>query len=144
MERTRQHSVRIQIGCTYRNGSFMNTVTSRDGTTIAFDRLGNGPPVILVCGGSTDRMANAPLAEFLAPHFTVLNYDRRGRGDSGDMAPYAVEREVEDLDTVIAAAGGSAFVYGTSSGAALALEAAASGLAITKLAMWEPPFSLDE
>src|SRR3712207_4981311 len=122
----------------------MNTVTSRDGTSIAFDRSGNGPPVILVCGGSTDRMANAPLAEFLAPRFTVFNYDRRGRGDSGDTAPYAVEREVEDLDAVIAAAGGSAFVYGTSSGAALALEAAASGLAITKLAMWEPPFSLDE
>jgi pimeloyl-ACP methyl ester carboxylesterase len=122
----------------------MNTLTSRDGTTIAFDRLGDGAPVILVCGGSTDRMANAPLAEFLAPHFTVFNYDRRGRGDSGDTAPYAVGREVEDLDAVIAAAGGSAFVYGTSSGAALALEAAASGLAITKLAMWEPPFSLDE
>jgi pimeloyl-ACP methyl ester carboxylesterase len=122
----------------------MNTVTSRDGTTIAFDRLGDGPPVVLVCGGSTDRMANAPLAELLAEHFSVFNYDRRGRGDSGDAAPYAVEREVEDLDAVIDAGGGSAFVYGTSSGAALALEAAASGLAITKLALWEPPFSLDE
>jgi len=122
----------------------MNTVTSRDRTTIAFDRLGDGPPVVLVCGGSTDRIANAPLAELLAEHFTVFNYDRRGRGDSGDLAPYAVEREVEDLDAVIDAAGGSAFVYGTSSGGALALEAAASGLAITKLAMWEPPFSLDE
>jgi pimeloyl-ACP methyl ester carboxylesterase len=122
----------------------MNTVTSRDGTTIAFDRLGDGPPVVLVCGGSTDRMANAPLAELLAEHFTVFNYDRRGRGDSGDLAPYAVERELEDLDAVIDAAGRPAFVYGTSSGGALALEAAASGLAITKLAMWEPPFSLDE
>jgi pimeloyl-ACP methyl ester carboxylesterase len=122
----------------------LNIETSTDGTTIAFDQVGDGPPVILVCGGSTDRMANAPLANLLAEHFTVFNYDRRGRGDSGDTAPYAVEREVEDLDTVIAAAGGSAFVYGTSSGAALALEAAASGLAITKLAMWEPPFSLDE
>jgi len=122
----------------------MNTVSSRDGTTIAFERLGDGPPVVLVCGGSTDRIANAPLAELLAEHFTVFNYDRRGRGDSGDLAPYAVEREVEDLDAVIDAAGGSAFVYGTSSGGALALEAAASGLAITKLAMWEPPFSLDE
>jgi pimeloyl-ACP methyl ester carboxylesterase len=122
----------------------MDTVTSKDGTTIAFDRLGDGPPVILVCGGSTDRMANAPLAELLAEHFTVFNYDRRGRGDSGDAAPYAVEREVEDLDAVIDAAGRSAFVYGTSSGGALALEAAASGLAITKLAIWEPPFSLDE
>jgi pimeloyl-ACP methyl ester carboxylesterase len=136
--------VRIQIACTNRKGSYMNTVTSRDGTTIAFDRLGDGPPVVLVCGGSTDRMANAPLAELLAEHFNVFNYDRRGRGDSGDAAPYAVEREVEDLDAVIDAGGGSAFVYGTSSGAALALEAAASGLAITKLAMWEPPFSLDE
>src|SRR5215217_5611755 len=97
-------------------------------------------PVILVCGGSTDRTENAREAELLAEHFTVFNYDRRGRGDSGDTAPYAVEREVEDLDAVIAAAGGSASVYGTSSGAALALEAAASGLAIKKLAFWEPPF----
>jgi len=122
----------------------MNEVTSRDGTTIAFDRLGEGPPVVLVCGGSTDRMANAPLAELLAQHFTVLNYDRRGRGDSGDTPPYAVEREVEDIEAVIGEAGGSAFLYGTSSGAALALEAAASGLPITKLALWEPPFILDE
>jgi hypothetical protein len=122
----------------------MENVSSRDGTTIAVDRMGDGPPVILVCGGSTDRMANAPLAALLAPHLTVFNYDRRGRGDSGDTAPYAVEREVEDIDAVIAAAGGSASLYGTSSGAALALEAAASGLPITKLALWEPPFILDE
>ena len=122
----------------------MDTVISEDGTTIAFDRLGDGPPVTLVCGASTDRRANAPLAELLAEHFSVFNYDRRGRHDSGDTPPYAVEREVEDLDAVIDAAGGSAFVYGTSSGGALALEAAASGLAITKLAMWEPPFGLDE
>ncbi len=122
----------------------MNNVTSRDGTTIAFDQLGDGPPVILVCGASTDRMANAPLAALLAENFTVFNYDRRGRGDSGDTPPYAVEREVEDLDAVIDDAGGSAFVYGTSSGGVLALEAAASGLAITKLALWEPPFILDE
>ena len=122
----------------------MDTVTSKDGTTIAFDRLGDGPPIILVCGASTDRMTNAPLATLLAEHFTVFNYDRRGRGDSGDTAPYAVEREVEDLDAVIAAAGGSASVYGTSSGGALALEAAASGFAITKLALWEVPFALDE
>ena len=121
----------------------MNRVTSSDGTTIAFDRLGEGPPVILVCGGSTDRSANAPLATLLARHFTVLNYDRRGRGDSGDTAPYAVEREVEDLEALINEAGGAAFVYGTSSGAALALEAAASGLPITKLALWEPPFFLE-
>jgi pimeloyl-ACP methyl ester carboxylesterase len=122
----------------------MNTVTSKDGTTIAFDRMGEGPPVILVCGGSTDRMANAAIAENLAPHLTVLNYDRRGRGDSGDTPPYAIEREVEDIDALIPEAGGSAFLYGTSSGAVLALEAAASGLSITKLALWEPPFVLDE
>lgn len=122
----------------------MKKVISKDGTTIAYDQSGKGPAVILVCGGSTDRSANAPLAALLAQHFTVFNYDRRGRGDSGDAAPYAVAREVEDIDAVITAAGGSACLYGTSSGAALALEAAASGLAITKLALWEPPFILDE
>jgi alpha-beta hydrolase superfamily lysophospholipase len=122
----------------------MDTVTSKDGTRIAFDRMGGGPPVILVCGGSTDRMANAPLADLLAERLTVLNYDRRGRGDSGDTPPYAVEREVEDIAAVIDAAGGSAALYGTSSGGVLALEAAASGLPITKLALWEPPFILDE
>ncbi|MGH2659367.1 MAG: alpha/beta fold hydrolase [Actinomycetota bacterium] len=122
----------------------MSKVTSRDGTTIAFDRMGEGPPIILVCGGSVDRMSNAPLAALLAEHFTVFNYDRRGRGDSGDTAPYAVNREVEDVEALIAEAGGSALLYGTSSGAALALEAAASGLPITKLALWEPPFILDE
>ena len=95
-------------------------------------------------GGSVDRSSNAPLAELLAQHFTVFNYDRRGRGPSGDTAPYAVEREVEDIDAVITAAGGSACLYGTSSGAALALEATASGLAITKLALWEPPYILDD
>jgi pimeloyl-ACP methyl ester carboxylesterase len=125
-------------------GEVMEKVTSKDGTIIAFDRLGEGPPVALVCGGSTDRMVNAPVAERLATQFTVFNYDRRGRGDSGDTLPYAIEREVEDLEAVIAAAGGEAFVYGTSSGAALAVEAAASGLAMTKLALWEPPYILDE
>ena len=122
----------------------MNKVQSKDGSTIAFDRLGEGPPVILVCGASTDRAANAPLGELLAERFTVFNYDRRGRGDSGDTPPYAVELEVEDIEALIDEAGGSAFAYGTSSGAALALEAAASGLAVRKLALWEPPFILDE
>jgi pimeloyl-ACP methyl ester carboxylesterase len=122
----------------------MDEVTSRDGTTIAFDRLGEGPPVVLVCGGSTDRMANAPLAALLALRFTVLNYDRRGRGDSGATPPYAIEREVEDIAAVIDVAAGSAFLYGTSSGAVLALEATAAGLPVTRLAMWEPPFVLDE
>ena len=98
----------------------MEHVTSSDGTTLAYDKLGSGPAVILVCGGSVDRQSNTPLAEVLAPHFTVYNYDRRGRGDSGDNAEYAVAREIEDLAAMAAAAGGTAFLYGTSSGAALA------------------------
>ena len=91
----------------------LNKVTSKDGTTIAFDRLGDGQPVILVSGGSVDRQSNAGVAAILASDFTVFNYDRRGRGPSGDTAPYAVEREVEDIDAVITAAGGSAHLYGT-------------------------------
>ena len=118
----------------------METVTSKDGTTIAFDRLGEGPAVVLVCGGSVSRMADAPLANELAKDFTVLNYDRRGRGDSGDTPPYAIEREVEDIEAVIEAAGGSAHLWGSSSGAALALIAAEQGVPVDKLALWEPPF----
>jgi pimeloyl-ACP methyl ester carboxylesterase len=119
----------------------MQKVTSKDGTDIVFDKLGDGPPVILVCGGSVDRMSNAPLAALLSEHFRVFNYDRRGRGESGDTQPYAVEREVEDLDAVISAAGGEACVYGTSSGGVLALEAARTlPMPITKLALWEPPY----
>jgi pimeloyl-ACP methyl ester carboxylesterase len=119
----------------------MDTVTSNDGTTIGFDRMGEGPPVVVVGGGSVDRMSNAPLVPLLADRFTVFNYDRRGRGDSGDTLPYAVEREIEDIGAVIEASGGEANLYGTSSGAALALDAAASGqLAIAKLALWEAPF----
>ncbi|MEA2575539.1 MAG: hypothetical protein QOH93_2837 [Chloroflexia bacterium] len=121
----------------------MREVTSRDGTVITFDQLGEGPAVILVCGGSVDRMSNAGLAEVLAANLTVYNYDRRGRGQSGDTQPYAVEREVEDIEALVNEAGGAAFLYGTSSGAALALEAAASGLPITKLALWEPPYILE-
>jgi pimeloyl-ACP methyl ester carboxylesterase len=117
----------------------MEMVTSKDGTTIAFERLGSGPPVVLVCGGSVDRTADAAIAQELASHFTVFNYDRRGRGDSGDTRPYAIEREVEDIDAVIGAAGGSAFLWGSSSGAVLALIAAES-VPVTKLALWEPPF----
>src|SRR5688572_891527 len=112
---------------TVRKEITMDTVTSRDGTTIAFDRLGDGPPVILVSGGSVDRSSNAGLAEVVAKDFTVFNYDRRGRGPSGDTQPYAVEREIEDIEAVIGAAGGAASLYGSSSGAALAFEAAASG-----------------
>jgi pimeloyl-ACP methyl ester carboxylesterase len=122
----------------------MNTVVSKDGTAIAFDRLGEGPPVILVCGASVDRTSNAPLAELLSSDFTVFNFDRRGRGDSGDTQPYAVEREIEDIAAMLDEAGGAAGLYGSSSGAALALKTAATDIPLTKLALWEPPFILDE
>jgi Alpha/beta hydrolase family len=121
----------------------MDKVSSSDGTTIAFDRLGAGPPVILVSGASTARAVHEPLAAVLATDFTVFNYDRRGRGDSGDTPPYEIQREVEDLHAVLGAAGGAAAVFGNSSGAVLALHAAAAGLPITKLALWEPPFMVD-
>ena len=118
----------------------METVKSRDGTEIAFDRLGSGPPVVLVSGGSVDRMSNAALAQELATDLTVLNYDRRGRGPSGDTQPYAIDREIEDIGAVIEAAGGEAGIYGSSSGAVLAMLSAAAGLSIPKVAMWEPPY----
>lgn len=124
----------------------MNNVTSRDGTSIAYDRSGEGPALILVDGALCSRSFGpmGPLSVLLAPHFTVYAYDRRGRGDSGDTPPFAVEREVEDIGALIAEAGGSAFVYGISSGAALAFEAARrlSGQ-ITKLAMYEAPYNQD-
>jgi pimeloyl-ACP methyl ester carboxylesterase len=122
----------------------MSKVTSRDGTTIDIDRSGQGPPVVLVTGGSVDRQSNAGLAAELSKSLTVFNYDRRGRGASSDTPPYAIEREIEDIDAVIGDAGGSAHLYGSSSGAVLALLAAASGLPASKLALWEPPFVLDE
>jgi pimeloyl-ACP methyl ester carboxylesterase len=121
----------------------METVTSADGTTIAFDQIGSGPPLVLVAGAACDRGVDARIADALAAHFTVLNYDRRGRGDSTDTPPYAVEREVEDLEILLAAAGGSAVVVGLSSGAVLAAHAAAAGLPVGHLVMWEPPFRLD-
>jgi pimeloyl-ACP methyl ester carboxylesterase len=110
--------------------------------TIAFDRTGAGSPVILVLGAFNTRETGAPLAATLAAKHTVFNYDRRGRGDSGDRAPYAVEREIEDLDELIQRAGGSAAVLGFSSGAALALAAAAHGLAITRLALFDLPLTV--
>lgn len=121
----------------------MNTATSDDGTSIAFERFGEGPPVIVVGGATCDRAMTRPLAEELAKRFTVINCDRRGRGESGDTQPYAVEREVEDMDALIAEVGGEASVYGHSSGAVLALHAAARGLPITNLVLHEPPFSPD-
>jgi pimeloyl-ACP methyl ester carboxylesterase len=121
----------------------MQSVTSSDGTTIAYERLGDGPPVIVVGGLLCDRALIRPTAEELAKqHFTVFNYDRRGRGDSTDnSAPYAIEREIEDIGALIAEAGQRASVYAHSSGAALALHAAAAGLPITRLVLHEPPYN---
>ncbi len=122
------------------------TVQSHDGTTIAYERSGSGPPLVLVDGALCRRTMGParPLAAQLAGRFTVYAYDRRGRGDSGDTPPYAPEREIEDLEALIGAAGGSAFVYGVSSGAALALDAASRGAGITKVAAFEAPFVVDD
>lgn len=128
------------MGASEEGKPMMATTTSKDGTSIAFDRTGSGPAVVLVGGGPTTRGANAHLAGVLAEHFTVVNYDRRGRGDSGDTAPYAVEREHEDLAAVIDVVGGSAMVVGSSGGAVLALQAAVAGVPITRLALWEPSY----
>jgi len=123
----------------------MHFATSKDGTKIAYDKIGKGPALVLVAGAFSYRKFPGvlQLAALLSENFTVYNYDRRGRGDSGDAQPYAVEREIEDLQAMIDAAGGSAYVWGLSSGAVLALQAAASGASITKLALHEPPFVVD-
>ncbi|WP_436771538.1 alpha/beta fold hydrolase [Yinghuangia sp. YIM S09857] len=122
----------------------MGKAISKDGTVIGYDRTGHGDPVVLVGGALCDRQVHSGLAEFLAPHFTVFNYDRRGRGESGDTAPYAVAREIEDIAALIAEAGGSAALYGISSGGALALEATAAGLPVTRVAAYEPPYLTSE
>src|SRR5216684_5005266 len=122
------------------------TAVSKDGTPIAFDRIGNGPPVILIDGALCYRGMgqSGKLANLMAQHFTVFTYDRRGRGASSDTAPYAVEREVEDVAALLSEAGGAAFVWGMSSGAVLALEAANRLSGIKKLALYEAPFIVDE
>ena len=133
----------------------MKTVISRDGTTIAYDVAGarggptlpekSGPPLILVDGALCHRAFGpaTKLAAALAPQFTVYTYDRRGRGESGDTPPYAVEREIEDIEALLDCAGGSAFVFGASSGAVLALEAANRLPGIRALALYEAPFVVD-
>jgi pimeloyl-ACP methyl ester carboxylesterase len=119
-------------------------VTSADGTLIAFEQLGgDGPPLVVVGGASCDRAKMRGVSEGFARDFTVINYDRRGRGDSGDTQPYAVEREVEDIAALVERAGGSASVYGHSSGAGLALHAAAGGVNVHNLILHEPPYSPD-
>ena len=126
----------------------MPTVTSNDGTQIAYDSVGSGPPLILVAGATQYRAVDQTTPELArlpaAGGFRVINYDRRGRGDSGDTQPYAVEREIEDIEALVAEAGGEASVFGMSSGAVLAAEAAARGVPVTKLLMYEPPMVLDD
>jgi pimeloyl-ACP methyl ester carboxylesterase len=123
----------------------MSTVTSKDGTTIAYTSTGNGPALIVVCGATAFRATDpalAELAQLLASEFTVITYDRRGRGESGDTLPFSTARELEDIAALIDAAGGRAYLLGYSSGSVVALEAAASGLPVDKLVMYEPPFVL--
>ncbi len=123
----------------------MGTTTSADGTTIAYDDLGEGPPVIVLPGASCTRGVTGPLANALAQDCRVLNVDRRGRGGSDDLArrpPYETERELEDIAALIEVAGGHASLYGHSSGAALALRAASSGLAVDRLVMHDAPYNL--
>jgi pimeloyl-ACP methyl ester carboxylesterase len=123
----------------------MNTITSKDGTTIGFETVGEGLPLVIVGGALNDRHAAETQAGLLAAaNFSVIIYDRRGRGDSGDTPPYAVEREVEDLEALVEEAGGTAFALGHSSGAVLALEAATATPGITKLVLYEPPFIVDD
>jgi pimeloyl-ACP methyl ester carboxylesterase len=125
----------------------MQTVTSKDGTTIAYDQAGHGPPLVLVDGALNSRAfgLNGPLAKILASRFSVVTYDRRGRGGSGDTRPYAAQREIEDLEAVIDAAGGPSYVYGISSGAGLALETACAVPAkVARLALYEAPFVVDD
>ena len=123
----------------------MSTTVSADGTKIAYTRGGSGPAIVLVDGAMCYRGSspNDLLAKELAAHFTVYTYDRRGRGESGDTGPYTVTREVEDIAALIKEAGGEAFLFGISSGAALALEAVNQGLPVPKLAVYEPPFVVD-
>jgi pimeloyl-ACP methyl ester carboxylesterase len=118
-------------------------VISKDGTRIAYETAGSGPTVILVGGGLTDRTENAPLVPVLAEQVTVVSYDRRGRGASGDTAPYAVAREVDDIDALIDANGDTAYLFGVSSGGALALEAAMAGDGVAKVGVYEIPWSVD-
>ena len=124
----------------------MQTVTSKDGTTIAFDKVGSGPAVILVNGATAYRASNpsmAQLAELLGKYFTVYNYDRRGRGDSSDTRPFAKEREIEDLQALVEDAGGTAMIFGISSGAVVSLDATAVTRGITRIAVYEPSLIVD-
>jgi pimeloyl-ACP methyl ester carboxylesterase len=123
----------------------VGTVQSRDGTSIAYEQTGHGPVLVLVAPALSDRSGGARLASLLAPHFTVVNFDRRGRGGSGDTAPYSVQREIEDIEALIDKAGGAALLFGSSSGAALALEAANKlTTKVTAVVLFEPPYIVDD
>jgi pimeloyl-ACP methyl ester carboxylesterase len=124
----------------------MKKILSKDGTPIAVEKTGQGPALVFVDGAMCYRASgpSRPMAAALAERFTVYTYDRRGRGDSGDTAPYDIQREVDDLRAVIDEAGGRAFVFGVSSGAALALEAASRGVSMQRLALYEAPFIVDD
>ncbi len=133
------------MSVTHRAGSGTRFVASRDGTRIAYDIVGSGPTLVLVNGALGFRgisFAQQFVKEF-AKHFTVIDYDRRGRGESGDGSAYAVEREIEDLDALIRAAGEPCYVFAQSSGAALALKAAAAGVPMKALVAYEPPYMID-
>lgn len=119
----------------------MQKITSKDGTQIAFEKAGEGPALLIAGGSLADHRFYLPLAGELARSFTVYNFDRRGRGQSGNTRPYAVEREVEDVEALIAHAGEPAFLYGHSAGSALAIRAAAAGIRIAGLALADPPYT---
>lgn len=122
----------------------MPELTSSDGTVLSYARRGDGAAVVLVGGGLDDGAENAPLADELGSNFDVVNYSRRGRGGSGDVQPYALEREIDDLAALIDLVGGSAHLFGASSGGALVLEAAAAGLPTGKLAVYDVPYSVGD
>jgi pimeloyl-ACP methyl ester carboxylesterase len=122
----------------------VQTVRSADGTKIAFETFGEGEPLIAVCGATCDRALMRLTAAALGEHFMAVNYDRRGRGDSGDTPPYAVEREIEDIGALIDAVGAPASLYGHSSGAGLVLHAAAAGLPVRGFVVHDPPYSPDD
>src|SRR4051794_8346671 len=126
-------------------GTVQKSARSKDGTIIAYEQTGSGPTVILVAAALADRGGARRLAGHLAVQFTVINYDRRGRGKSTDTNPYAVKREVEDIEALIDASGAPTFLFGSSSGSVLALDAASKlGSKIKRLFIYEPPFIVDD
>ncbi|MFI9188384.1 alpha/beta fold hydrolase [Streptomyces californicus] len=139
---TADHSRTQAAGAT--GGAATGVARSADGTEIAYQLSGSGPAVILVASALADRSDTEKLAALLADHFTVINYDRRGRGASGDADAYAVDRENEDIAALVDHVGGSASLFGSSSGAVLALRAAAAGVKVDRLALYEPPFVIAE